>query len=133
MNKNFIVSVKIKVQKEHEHINKIKYLFLTMERSDRRLIIMNRYIKENYPSSITYTELVFNTKKQDIAERIRENLQLSLRASGLSGKITVSSQTDTGWKFVNVKKQNNESDSLFAKNRNMMLTNSQPTSEDMVN
>ena len=104
-----------------------------MERSDRRLIIMNRYIKENYPSSITYTELVFNTKKQDIAERIRENLQLSLRASGLSGKITVSSQTDTGWKFVNVKKQNNESDSLFAKNRNMMLTNSQPTSEDMVN
>jgi capsular polysaccharide biosynthesis protein len=101
-----------------------------MKRSDRRLIIMNRYIKENYPSNITYTELVFNTKKQDIAERIRENLQLSLRASGLSGKITISSQTDTGWKFVNIKKQNN--DSLFSKNNNMILTNSQPNSEDSV-
>ena len=130
MNNNFIVSVKIKVQKEHEHINKIKHLFFTMERSDRRLIIMNRYIKENYPSNITYTELVFNTKKQDIAERIYENLQQSLRHSGLSGKITVSSQTDTGWKFVNIKKQNN--DSLFSKTHNMMLSNSQPTSEDVV-
>ena len=130
MNKNFIVSVKIKVQKDHEHLNKIKHLFFTMERSDRRLIIMNRYIKENYPSNITYTELVFNTKKQDIAERIHKNLQLSLRHSGLSGKITVSSQTDSGWKFVNFKKLNNAS--LFSKNQHTMLTNSQPSPQDMV-
>ena len=130
MNKNFIVSVKIKVQKEHEHINKIKYLFSAMERSDRRLIIMNRYIKENYPSSITYTELVFNTKKQDIAERIHKNLQFAMRHSGLSGKITVSSQTDSGWKLVDVKKLNNAS--LFSKNQHTMLTNSQPSPQDMV-
>lgn len=121
MNKNFIVSVKIKVQKDHEHINKIKYLFFAMERSDRRLIIMNRYIKENYPSNITYTELVFNTKKQDIAERIHKNLQFAMRHAGLSGKITVSSQTDSGWKFVNMKKNNNASQ--FSKNDNMMLAN----------
>lgn len=130
MNKNFIVSVKIKVQKDHEHINKIKCLFFTMERSDRRLIIMNRYIKENYPSNITYTELVFNTKKQDIAERIYKNLQFAMRHTGLSGKITVSSQTDSGWKLVDIKKFNNAS--LFSKNQHTMLTNSQPSSQDMV-
>ena len=130
MNKNFIVSVKIKVQKEHEHINKIKHLFFTMERSDRRLIIMNRDIKENYPSSIRYTELVFNTKNQSIAERIHKNLQFLMHHSGLSGKITVSSQTDSGWKFVNIKKNNNASQ--FSKNQHTMLTNSQPNQQDVV-
>jgi predicted MarR family transcription regulator len=137
MNKKYIVSVKIKesffalAKIPNKDWNlRIKSFVSFIPRTDRRLLVMHHHIKETYPNTVSYTEMVFNTNDVHIAQRIKENLKLNMAQCQLNGKIETFRKTDKGWKVLNI--SNTVSRILDKKSQEIMLTNSQPRPQDMV-
>jgi hypothetical protein len=120
MNKKYIVSVKIKesffalAKIPNKDWNlRIKSFVSFIPRTDRRLLVMHHHIKETYPNTVSYTEMVFN-----------------MAQCQLNGKIETFRKTDKGWKVLNI--SNTVSRILDKKSQEIMLTNSQPRPQDMV-